>query len=423
MRYTKDWLKAYVEYTRNLEAPDKFHFWSAVATVAGALRGKVWIDMGYWKWKPNFFIIFVAPPGIVAKSTTIGNGIELLREVEGIHFGPDSCTWQGITDAFRDSSVGQPMPDGGILQMSAITIAASELGTFLDPRNREMIDLLVDLWDGRQVPWKRRTHGEGESEVVNPWLNFVGCTTPAWVSDNFPEYAIGGGFVSRTIFVYGESKRHLMAYPGRAADAKEVKELKQYLIRDLQEIATLAGEFQLTEDAFEWGTRWYERHWSDIPEHLRDERMGGYLARKQTHMHKLAMVLSAACRSDLTINSKDLEKAESIISGLEFDMPRVFAKVSDNKEAKYAAALMIIIRKAGKLSRQDLWKRALHLMGVQDFDLAMQGLTNAGYIKTIQYPDRMLIIDQSQDSSAQSPDKAPSDSSPPVAPASGASHG
>ena len=119
MRYAKDWLRAYVEYTRNLEAPDKFHFWSAVATIAGALRGKVWIDMGYWRWKPNFFIIFVAPPGIVAKSTTIGNGIELLREVDGIHLGPDSCTWQGITDSFRDSFVGHPMPDGGILPMSA----------------------------------------------------------------------------------------------------------------------------------------------------------------------------------------------------------------------------------------------------------------------------------------------------------------
>jgi hypothetical protein len=28
--------------------------------------------------------------------------------------------------------------------------------------------------------------------------------------------------------------------------------------------------------------------------HLDDERFGGYLARKQTHIHKLAMILAAA---------------------------------------------------------------------------------------------------------------------------------
>jgi len=409
MRYTKNWLKAYVEYTRNLEAPDKFHFWSAVATVAGALRGKVWIDMGYWKWKPNFFIIFVAPPGIVAKSTTIGNGIELLREVDGIHFGPDSCTWQGITDSFRDSSVGYPMPDGGIFQMSAITIAASELGTFLDPRNREMIDLLVDLWDGRQVPWKRRTHGEGESEVINPWLNFIGCTTPSWVTDNFPEYAIGGGFVSRTIFVYGEHKRHLMAYPSRAHDAKEVKEIKQLLIKDLQEIALLSGEFQLTEDAFEWGTHWYEKHWSAIPAHLKDERMGGYLARKQTHMHKLAMVLSASQRSDLTINHVDLEIAESLVASLEYDMPRIFSNVSDNQDAKQSAALLTVVRAEKKITRQELWRRVFHLMSASSFDQAVQGLINAGYVKCYgasgASADAITIVSQLPDTTQQSQSK------------------
>jgi len=420
MRYARDWLRAYVEYTRNLEAPDKFHFWSAVATVAGALRGKVWIDMGYWKWKPNFFIIFVAPPGIVAKSTTIGNGIELLREVDGIHFGPDSCTWQGITDSFRDSSVGHPMPDGGILQMSAITIAASELGTFLDPKNREMIDLLVDLWDGRQVPWKRRTHGEGESEVVNPWLNFIGCTTPSWVSENFPEYAIGGGFVSRTIFIYGEHKRHLMAYPARAPDAKEVKELKASLILDLREIALLAGEFQLTEDAFLWGTRWYENHWTNIPEHLRNERMGGYLARKQTHMHKLAMIISASQRSDLTINSRDLARAEDLITSLEQDMPSVFSKVSDNKEAKQSAALLLIVKNEKKITRQDLWRRVFHLMSSQDFDLAMQGIVNAGYVKCYgaanANADAITIISQIPDTLAQSRETSSESSIPKVVP-------
>src|SRR3990172_8994626 len=95
-RNVSDWLQGYIEYTANLEAPDKFHFWTGVATIAGALQGKCWVDMGKWKWKPNFYIIFVAPPGIIGKSTTADVGIGLLREIEGIHFGPMSATWQAL---------------------------------------------------------------------------------------------------------------------------------------------------------------------------------------------------------------------------------------------------------------------------------------------------------------------------------------
>ena len=164
-RQLSNWLKGYLQYTRHLEAPDSLHFWAGISTVAGALRGKVWIDMGYWKWKPNFFIIYVAKPGIVAKSTTIGVGIELLREIEGIHFGPDSATWQAMTQAFAEASEVIEMPGGKHMQMSNMTLAISELGTFLNLKNSEMIDVLVDLWDGKNVPWKRATKGEGEFSI------------------------------------------------------------------------------------------------------------------------------------------------------------------------------------------------------------------------------------------------------------------
>ena len=51
--------------------------WVGVSTIAGALRRKVWIDQAYFKWYPNFYIILVAPPGIVAKSTTASLGMRL----------------------------------------------------------------------------------------------------------------------------------------------------------------------------------------------------------------------------------------------------------------------------------------------------------------------------------------------------------
>jgi len=403
-RHLENWLQAYLEYTRHLEAPDTFHFWAGIATIAGALRGKVWIDMGYWKWKPNFFIIYVGPPGIVAKSTTIGVGMELLREVEGIHFGPDSATWQAITSAFAESTEVVTFSDNSTTEMSAITISASELGTFLDPRNREMIDVLVDLWDGRPVPWRRSTRGEGESNIPNPWLNFVGATTPSWIAENFPEYAIGGGFTSRTVFIYGEHKRHFTAYPQLKMLTTD-STLKESLINDLKIIAQFKGAFKILPETFRWGEAWYKDHWKNGVPNVSQDRLQGYLARKQTHIHKVAMIISVSKRNDLTITPEDLATADTLVTALEGDMNRVFEKVSDNYQTKYLTAIVTVLRTVHKsIPKKVLWQRLLHLMPWTEYESALQGLINAGYVKQMQSGNDMMIIPSLPDTAAPSRD-------------------
>ena len=208
-----DWLKAYLKYAEATEAPQHMHFWSGVSAVAGALRRKVWIDQAYFKWYPNFYIVLVAPPGIVSKSTTVGIAMDLLRKVPGIHFGPDVVTWQSlverfasITEAFEYQSEYHPM--------SAMTLESSEFGNLLDPQDKGMIDLMVALWDGKQGGFEKSTKSSGNDVVENPWINLIACTTPSWINGNFPEYMIGGGFTSRTIFVYADQKAKFIAYPG-----------------------------------------------------------------------------------------------------------------------------------------------------------------------------------------------------------------
>lgn len=379
-RNVSNWLQGYIEYTKHLEAPDIFHLWAAIGTVAGALRGKVWIDQGYFKWKPNFFIIFVAPPGIVSKSTTLGVGMEMLREVEGVVFGPESATWQAVTEAFAEATIQVP----GIVPsaMSALTIAASELGTFLDPRNREMLDVLNHLWDGQAVPWHRRTKHEGVTEIQNPWLNFLGCTTPGWIEENFPDYAIKGGFTSRTVFVYAEKKRKLVAYPKLRMDASgnEFKVLRQHLINDLRTIAEIKGEYTLTDDALAWGAEWYEKHWTG-EQTLDPDIHGGYISRKQTHIHKTAMVLAAVEHSELFLEAKNLQQAEKLVTSLECSLPKVFSHIIDNRDAQNAALIIRLIQRHPKgVSRRALWRKLISQMSQTEFQMAVNGAIAADFI-------------------------------------------
>lgn len=348
-RNFKDWVKAYVDYASFSEAPTRMHFWTGVSTIAGALRRRVWLDMEYFKWTPNFYIVLVAPPGIVSKSTTAAIGMNLLRKVPGIKFGPDVVTWPALVTAFSEATESFDIGGGEFHTQSAMTLESSEFGNLVNPQDREMIDLLVSLWDSKQGGFKKITKGSGNDSVENPWINMIACTTPAWIAGNFPEYVIGGGFTSRCIFVYAEEKSKLVAYPHLVVPPG-MKELQKALIADLEHISVhLVGTYNLTPEAIKWGELWYAEHYSAKPENLTDDRFGGYLARKQTHIHKLAIVIAASRRDELIITAEDLMHACGFVTDLEQYLPEVFARIGRSEDALKVDKIFHQVKLAGKM--------------------------------------------------------------------------
>jgi len=379
-----DFIKAYLDYSAHSEAPDKFHFWTAVSIIAGALRRKVWIDMGYFDWTPNFYIIFVAPPGIISKSTTASIGMSLLRKIDGINFGPDAVTWQALITSLANSTemipFGDPKDELSI-PMSAITIESSEFGTFLNPQDREMVDMLVSLWDGKTGVWKKSTKTQGDDSVENPWVNVLACTTPAWIAGNFPDYMIGGGFTSRCIFVFADKKRQFIAYPKNHIQG-DIGIIQDKLVQDLEHISTnLLGEYVLTPDAFRWGEEWYTKHYNEgFKSKLNNDRFAGYLARKQTHVHKLAMVIAASQSDELSITADHLAYANEMVTALEDDMPHVFSHIGLSDAARSSEQLISIVRSQGTVSRIDLYRQNFSHMQFKEFQEVLISAVAAGYI-------------------------------------------
>ena len=371
-----------MDYSAHSEAPDKFHFWTAVSTIAGALRRRVWIDQGYFQWTPNFYIIFVAPPGIVSKSTTLSVGMRLLKKVQGVHFGPDAVTWQALTQALAESTESVLMPDELFHPMSCITIASSEFGTFLNPKDREMVDVLVSLWDGQLGVWEKRTKTQGSDEIANPWINIAACTTPAWIAGNFPDYLIGGGFTSRCVWVYADAKRKLVAYPSQELPPS-FYETGDRLVADLERIADLKGEFVISPEAIKFGVDWYEDHYTNRNKDLDNDRFAGYLARKQTHAHKLAMILSASEKDKLLITKENLDSALQIITSLEQDMPKVFDNIGLEGATKHVQDILSVIRAYGSITQTDLFRIVFRYMSGEEFDKGMASLIKANLITLV----------------------------------------
>lgn len=404
-----DWLKAFCDYASFGEAPRHMYFWVGVSAVAGALRRKVWIDQAYFRWYPNFYVILVAPPGIVSKSTTAGISMNLLRKVPGIHFGPDVVTWQALIGAFGEALEEFKFIDpatGEIIYMPmcAMTIESSEFGNLLNPQDKDMVDLLVTLWDGKQGAFTKITKMSGNDSVVNPWINLVACTTPAWIAGNFPEYMIGGGFTSRCIFVYADQKAKYVAYPGLQVP-HNIADLERTLVQDLEHIAnTVVGPYTLDAQAVAWGEAWYKHHYEHRPEGLDDDRFGGYIARKQTHIHKLAMVLAAAESDIQIITQPQLAAANLMVTELEADMPRVFAKIGRSEASVQAERLLQYIQRRKKCKYEEAY-RFIHAFfpDLQDYEGIVAGLIRSGYIRQEQHgPDMMIVaVDDERSLSAE----------------------
>jgi hypothetical protein len=377
-----DWLRAFVDYASYGEAPPRMYFWVGVATLAGALRRKVWIDQFYFQWYCNLYVILVAPPGVVSKTTTADIGMNLLRQVPGIKFGPSVVTWQALVTGFAEAAEAFEC-NGELLTQSPMTISSGEFGNLLNPQDKEMVDMLVSLWDGKG--FKKQTKHSGSDDVVNPWINLVACTTPAWIAGNFPEYMIGGGFTSRCVFVYADKKEQFVAYPGLVIP-KDVKEKERALVEDLEHIATrLAGEYKLTKEAIDWGQQWYIQHNTHRPAHMQDDRFGGYLARKQTFIHKVAMILAASQRDELVIHKSDLETAAILVTDLEAEMINVFSRIGMSDIAQASQRLIDFIRRSGKCKYEEAYRYIYaQFPQFRDYEDMLKGLIQAGYIRLVQ---------------------------------------
>jgi len=399
-RRLSNWLASYAKYTEVSEAPETFNFWSGVSTIAGALRRRVWIDQIRFKWTPNFYIVFVAPPGVATKSTTMSVGMNLLKQVDGIVMGPQSLTWQGLTGGLQDALRLVPIQGSDPLDvmsksyiaMSAITCEISELGTMLDPRDPTLMSVLIDMWDGRDGKWERWLRSSENTAVENPWINIIGATTPSWLNENFPESMIGGGLTSRIIFVYADQKKYLIPYIQDIVNSDEHSELEKSLVHDLEDIAAMTGEFIITPEAIKYGTEWYAQHWQNLEDHLKADRLQGYVARKQTHIHKLAMVLSASESSTRTITAEHLRMALEIMSGVERDMHIVFRSIGMHQAARDMEVLMSYIRANKRVLHQELWQECYRLMSWKEFSEAIDSLVRAGFIRIVNEAGTINIV-------------------------------
>lgn len=377
MRKADDWISLYTDYTENTEPPDLYKEWVAISCIAGALRRKCWLDWGLdYKLYPNLYVVLVAEAGRCRKNTAMNTGISLLREV-GIKIAAKSTSREALIKDFSDSTELIQTDDGDYLTHASLTVCAEEITVFLGKDEHNMIMALTDWYDCADT-WEYHTISRGEESIDGVWLNILGGATPKLIRSYLPMDAVGGGLASRIIFVYEDKIGKRVPAPFETQKQKLQREI---LVHDLSHIADMKGPFKLTQDALDRWTEWYlkiDEHSPDFP-----PMFEGYLNRRQTHLRKLAMVMSASRSGDMIITLSDFNKALDVLERTEWKMPRTFAGMGTSKNAEILVAFQSYISRRKVFPMRDMYIKFSGFIDDKEHFLRMLSLLEAqGFCET-----------------------------------------
>lgn len=402
-RYCENWLQSYIKYAVPVsEMEERGHRWIGLSTVAAALGRKVWIDQVTFKWFPNMYVVIISEAGM-SKTTTLDIGSELLQQLRrtkpdepcGVVFGPQKATWQSIVEKFNKVAKHSYAVNGEDLIESPLHFAVSEWSTLISANDPEFQDMLINWWDGK--PGDRSTLWRGDEVPVNPIANMVGCTTLHTFNDMFSQRSIEGGFLSRCVVVRC-SKARSIAYPGQEALKHPWRQsFSENMIKDLRHMNTITGAYTLSAEAVEFGEAWYHDFKTNKVDLLPDF-MVSWANRKQTYLHKVAMILRICKNDSRVIELEDLQEALTYMDDIEASAQEVLGRVGMKEMAVYAHKILGIVNRIGKGAIAEDIVRGKAFNYVQqpyDWDQLMRGMIEAGMI--LRYKGNLLTPEKARD--------------------------
>lgn len=389
MRALDDWLTAYMAFTEESEPPVLYREWTAMFTIASALKRKVYLPQGLRKpIYPNLYVVLVGHPGRCRKGTAMQTAKDLIETV-GISVAPSSITIEALFNEIQDAGIDGVDEYGNPIFHSSLSIMSEELMVFLDYNNGKFLSSLTDLYDCADH-WEYKTKNMGSNEIIGVWLNLLGATTPHLIQTALPPDSIGGGLASRMVFVYETNRAKKVGL--RTTLTPKEQALKTKLVEDLRDIHLMRGRYTLSTEAEKWFDDWYMSLDNTLPS--LPPSFEGYINRRPTHLQKAAMILSASRGSTRKIEVGDFERALDLHKRTEVKMGRTFAGVGVSR-------LSGVIEKMKHYIAQEkiLPLTQLHIEFGADFDgnrqfaEQVEALVAQGFCKLIRSPGKPSIIE------------------------------
>ena len=262
-----------------------------------------------------------------------------------------------------------------------MTTYSTEFASLLASSGMDQVVFLTDIYDSPEE-WSHRTKTSGSSKISMPYLNLLAATTPDWIARSLPLDTVGIGLTSRIIFVYSDKPRIRDPFPTLS---KEQQELEELLIRDLQQISLISGQFELDPEAKDFFTDWYKRH-HQVDRPQTDQRLLGYDERKPMHILKVAMLISASQKDEPLLTKDNVSSAMAALNHIEPAMRRTFEGVGKNPLTGDIFAIANMITARPGIAYGELLNLFKHSVREEELNEILVTLTHIGSIRTVQTP-------------------------------------
>lgn len=372
-----NFLKSFCRLMEVTEVPPRFQIWTGIACLLSVLERRVYIPQGVFNVYPNYFMILIAGSG-QKKSTPIGLADKLLRRVvPGINIVAQKVSPEALIKSIKIQTANGSTKAVGREACGGLVIA-DELATFLDRGALEhgLGPILTKLYDCS--PFEYETIKHGKEVIRGGYLSILGGTTVELLRNSLPKDAIGGGFTSRTMFVYEDQ----LAPPVPWVEYnEELMELEQKCVDYLAEIQTLEGSITFSPEARLFYDADYTQryHNSDF---RRNGSLQGYENRRHTHLFKVAIAMMISESPSKVLTVRHLTAAKKILEEAEEYLPHVMELIIASEIGAQANQLYAFIKAAGKagVPRSDLVRRFGSRMDAKEISSVIETLYQANRV-------------------------------------------
>lgn len=379
----EDFFSLYLQYTEKTECPTFFHRWTAITSLGAFLGRRVYFQHGHFTLYPNIYSMLIGSPG-TKKSSAIKIGAKLLKQAGYTTFAARKTRQEKfLLDLAEQQEPGEEdileqnlFADSPELQNPAeCFVAADEFNNFIGVGNLEFMSILGELWDYEGI-YDYKLKNSKSVRITDPTISILGGNTPTGFSHAFPTEAIGQGFFSRLLLVYGEPSGVKYTFPP-PPDLSLQSELVAYL-QNIRE--TVIGELKMSADSIQLLDKIYHS-WEGID----DVRFEHYTNRRLTHLIKLCLVFAAA-RLSMTIELEDVIYANTVLTFTEHLMPKALGEFGKARNSDVTHKIMQLLDSANKpVELRDIWRHVHTDLEKREQLIEILGnLSLAGKIQVVQ---------------------------------------
>lgn len=387
----------YLSFTADTEAPMIFHRWSIIGCIGAALGRQYYLPFGDSEIFPNTYVMLIGDPG-TRKSTAIKGAKRLLADTGYDHFSADRTS----KEKFLIDLEGKTDEEGNPKDASSLManmfgddaegsdpcesfIVSDEFNEFVGAGNIEFLSMLGNLWDWNspKVPFKQRLKTSRSVSIYQPTISILSGNTHAGFAQAFPPEAIGQGFMSRLMLIYGEASGKKIAFPTRP-DPVARQSIVDTIIKMRTEVV---GEASMSPQARQMLEVIYRTFNS-----MHDARFKHYSTRRFTHLLKLCLICSASnLRKEIGV--ADVLYANTILSYTEHFMPKAMGEYGKAKHADVLAKIIAILNDTTKpLQQSEIWKQVqADLDRPDDLIKLLAGLVQADKIQWIDKKGYLIV--------------------------------